>query len=122
MYLGRMTVDAVKTVTVFVSDQDKALEFYRDALGFEVKTDQTFGDNRWLEVGPTSGTTLVLHRPFPGTSAGGGQGTLLASSDLDADVARLRSGGVIVEGPNDMPWGRQATFSDPDGNGYALQG
>ncbi len=117
-----MTVETVKTVTVFVADQDRAREFYVDVLGFEVKTDQTFGGNRWLEVGPASGTSFVLHRPFPGSSAGGGQGTLLASSDLDADVARLRGAGVIVEGPNDMPWGRQATFSDPDGNGYVIQG
>lgn len=117
-----MTVETVKTVTVFVSDQDRARDFYVDALGFEVKTDQTFGDNRWLEVGPDSGTTLVLHKPFPGLSAGGGQGTILATSDLDADIARLRSAGVIVEGPNELPWGRQATFNDPDGNGYVFQG
>lgn len=117
-----MTVNAVKTVTVFVSDQDKALEFYRDALGFETRTDRTFGDDRWLEVGPASGTTLVLHRPFPGMSAGGGRGTVLAASDIDAAVARLRAAGATVEGPDDMPWGRQALFSDPDGNEYVLQG
>lgn len=112
-----MTVENVRTVTVFVSDQDRAREFYVDTLGLEVKTDRSFGDNRWLEVGPPTGTTFVLHKPFPGMGAGGGQGTLLASSDLDGDVAKLRSVGVIVDGPNDMPWGRQATFSDPDGNG-----
>lgn len=117
-----MAIEAVKTVTVLVSDQDRAREFYVEALGFEVKTDQAFGDNRWLEVGPASGTTLVLHMPFPGLSAGGGPGTILASSDLDADVAHLRSAGVIVDGPNELPWGRQATFDDPDGNGYILQG
>ena len=77
-----MAIQTVKTVTVFVSDQDRARDFYVDALGLEVKTDQTFGDNRWLEVGASEGTTLVLHKPFPGTSAGGGQGTLFAS---DAD-------------------------------------
>ncbi len=117
-----MAINTVKTVTVFVSDQDRARDFYVDALGLEVKVDQTFGDNRWLEVGAPEGTTLVLHRPFPGMTAGGGQGTLFASSDLDADVARLQAVGVVVDGPNEMPWGRQATFSDPDGNGYVLQG
>lgn len=109
-------------MTVFVSDQDRARDFYVDAVGLEVKNDATFGDNRWLEVGPASGATFVLHKPFPGLSAGGSQGTILASSDLDADVARLRAAGVVVEGPADMPWGRQATFSDPDGNGFVLQG
>ncbi|WP_432489612.1 VOC family protein [Kineococcus sp. SYSU DK018] len=117
-----MAIESVKTVTVFVSDQDRARDFYVDALGFEVKIDQTFGGNRWLEVGPASGTSLVLHKPFPGTSAGGGRGTLFASSDLDADVTHLQSVGVVVDGPNEMPWGRQVTFSDPDGNSYVLQG
>ncbi|WP_454295374.1 VOC family protein [Salana multivorans] len=117
-----MAIQTVKTVTVFVSDQDRARDFYVDALGLEVKTDQTFGDNRWLEVGASEGTTLVLHKPFPGTSAGGGQGTLFASDDLDADVARLQSAGVVVDGPTEMPWGRQAVLADPDGNGYVLQG
>lgn len=117
-----MAINTVKTLTVFVSDQDRARDFYVDALGLEVKTDQTFGDNRWLEVGAPEGTTLVLHKPFPGMSAGGGQGTILASDDLNADVSRLQAAGVIVEGPDEMPWGTQATFSDPDGNGYVLQG
>jgi catechol 2,3-dioxygenase-like lactoylglutathione lyase family enzyme len=117
-----MAINSVKTVTVFVSDQDAARDFYVEALGLEVKADQTFGDNRWLEVGAPQGTTLVLHKPFPGMSAGGGQGTLLASDHLDADVARLRAAGVVVDGPNEMPWGTQATFSDLDGNGYVLQG
>lgn len=117
-----MAIDSVKTVTVLVSDQDRARDFYVDALGFEVKVDQSFGENRWLEVGPASGTSLVLHKPFPGMTAGGGQGTLFASSDLDADVTRLQAAGVMVDGPDEMPWGRQATFSDPDGNGYVLQG
>lgn len=117
-----MAINTVKRVTVFVSDQGRARDFYVDALGLEVKVDQTFGDNRWLEVGAPNGTTLVLHKPFPGMSAGSGQGTLFESSDLDADVARLQSAGVMVDGPNEMPWGKQATFADPDGNGYALQG
>lgn len=117
-----MAINTVKTVTVFVSDQDAARDFYVDALGMEVKADQTFGDNRWLEVGAPQGTTLVLHKPFPGMSPGGGQGTLLASDDLDADVSRLRAAAVVVDGPNEMPWGKQATFADPDGNAYALQG
>ena len=117
-----MAINAVKTLTVFVSDQDRARDFYVDALGLAVKTDQTFGDNRWLEVGAQDGATLVLHKPFPGMSAGGGQATILASDDLDKDVSRLKAAGVIVDGPEEMPWGTQATFADPDGNGYVLQG
>jgi catechol 2,3-dioxygenase-like lactoylglutathione lyase family enzyme len=117
-----MTIDNVRTMTVFVSDPDKARDFYVDVLGFQVKADRTFGANRWLEVGPAAGTSLVLYKPFRDATAGAARGTVLASSDVDADVARLRAAGVAVEGPNDMPWGRQATFADPDGNEYVLNG
>ena len=117
-----MTIDSVRTMTVFVSDQEKARDFYVDVLGFEVKADRPFGESRWLEVGPAAGTSLVLYKPFPGAAAGSSQATILASSDVDADVARLRAAGVEVEGPSDLPWGRQATFADPDGNGYVLNG
>lgn len=118
-----MAINTVRTVTVFVSDQDRARDFYVDTLGLEVQADQTFGDNRWLEVGAPEGTSFVLHKPFPGMSAGGGQGTILASDSLDTDISRLKAAGVIIDGPNEMPWGAtQATFSDPDGNSYVLQG
>ncbi|MCP9967151.1 hypothetical protein LUX57_20210 [Actinomadura madurae] len=52
--------------------------------------------------------------------AGSVQGLILETSDLDADCARLRSAGVDVDGPQDLPWGRQATLTDPDGNGIVL--
>lgn len=117
-----MTIDTVRTVTVFVSDQARARDFYVDTLGLDVKVDQSFGENRWLEVGASDGSTLVLHEPFGGATAGAGPGILFQSSDLAADVTRLQSAGVAVDGPHEMPWGNQATFSDPDGNGYVLQG
>jgi catechol 2,3-dioxygenase-like lactoylglutathione lyase family enzyme len=116
-----MNISQVKTITVLVSDQDQAKAFYVDTLGFQVRTDMAMGANRWLEVIPAGGgSAMVLHKPFPGMTAGTSQGVLLETSDLDADVAALRAGGVAVDGPQDMPWGRQATFADPDGNGYVL--
>jgi predicted enzyme related to lactoylglutathione lyase len=118
-----MTINQLKAMTVFVSDQDRAKAFYADRLGFDVRADRVVGDNRWLEVAPPkSETGFVLHRPFPGTTAGGTQGVVLASDDLDADCAALVDAGVAVDGPHDMPWGRQAIFSDPDGNGFVLSG
>lgn len=116
-----MTITQIRTMTVFVSDQDRARAFYADVLGFDVRADQVVGDNRWLEVAPPKGgSTIVLHRPFPGTSAGTSQGVILETDDLDADCAALARAGVSVDGPQDLPWGRQATFTDPDGNGFVL--
>jgi predicted enzyme related to lactoylglutathione lyase len=111
------------TMTVFVSDQDRAKTFYAERLGFDVRVDRVAGDNRWLEVAPPKGeVSMVLHQPFPGRTAGTTQGVILASDDLDADCAALAQAGVAVDGPNEMPWGRQATFSDPDGNSFVLSG
>ncbi len=116
-----MNISKIMTITVPASDQDRARSFYVDDLGFEVRADVRMGENRWLEVAPpSSATSIVLHRPLPGTSAGSSHGTILESADLDADVSALRAAGVDVEGPSDMPWGRQATFADPDGNGFVL--
>jgi predicted enzyme related to lactoylglutathione lyase len=102
-----MNIAQIRTITVFVSDQDRAKSFYVE--------------NRWLEVVPAGGgSAIVLHKPFPGMTAGSAQGVILQTSHLDTDVDALRAAGVAVDGPRDMPWGRQATFADPDGNGYML--
>ncbi|MFC9439755.1 VOC family protein [Nocardia sp. NPDC057030] len=117
-----MTINQINTITAFVSDQDRAKEFYGSVLGFAVRADRVVGDNRWLEVAPgAAGTSIVLHRPFPGASAGGLAGVILGSDDVDGAVARLRAAGAEVDGPNELPWGRQATFTDPDGNSFVLQ-
>lgn len=116
-----MAITQIRTMTLFVSDQERAKAFYVDRLGFDVRTDQAVGENRWLEVvPPKGGTAVVLHRPVPGTSPGAGDGIILESDDLDADCAALVAAGVAVDGPTEMPWGRQATFADPDGNGFVL--
>ncbi|MFI6042809.1 VOC family protein [Nocardia sp. NPDC051321] len=117
-----MTITQINTITAFVADQDKAKEFYATVLGFAVRTDRLMGDNRWLEVAPAeTGTSIVLHKPFPGTSPGTLSGVILGSDDVDAAAARLRDAGAQVDGPNELPWGRQATFVDPDGNSFVLQ-
>lgn len=119
--LGRMTISRIRTLTAPVADQDRALSFYVDCMGFEVRADLAMGDRRWLEVAPPGGdTAIVLHPPFGGMELPSLQGVILESADVDADAERLRRGGVDVDGPNALPWGRQATFSDPDGNGFVL--
>ncbi|PSL06840.1 catechol 2,3-dioxygenase-like lactoylglutathione lyase family enzyme [Haloactinopolyspora alba] len=115
-----MTITRVRTLNVPVSDQDKAKTFYVDTLGFDVLADNDMGPTRWLEVAPPGAeTSLVLgsHATMP---PGSQKGVVLTTSDVDGDCARLRAAGVELEGPDDMPWGRQATFHDPDGNGFVL--
>jgi catechol 2,3-dioxygenase-like lactoylglutathione lyase family enzyme len=116
------TIDRIGTVIVTVNDQDSAVAFYTEKLGFEKRTDTAINDDyRWVEVAPTGAeTTIAVVPPRPGDSAGGAQtGIALSSSDVDADHAALRSRGVDVDesvsrmgGPvPPMFWLR-----DPDGN------
>jgi predicted enzyme related to lactoylglutathione lyase len=116
-----MDIKGVKLLTVPVSDQDKAKEFYTDLLGLEVRQDMTMGPMRWLEVAPKdSSTSLALLPGLPGLAPGGLKGVQLYTKDLDDDCDSLKRAGVTVDGPNSRPWGRDATFSDPDGNGFVL--
>jgi catechol 2,3-dioxygenase-like lactoylglutathione lyase family enzyme len=119
-----MTITNVQVLSVPVSDQDRARDFYVETLGFELLADtQMDPDTRWVMVKPRGGqTALTLVTWFGTMSAGSLKGTVLESSDLDADVERLTGLGVaIANGVEDAPWGRFAQFDDPDGNGIVLQ-
>lgn len=119
-----MTTHKIAIVSIPVSDQQTALRFYRDILGFEVRSDNPFmGDNaRWIEVAPVgSPTTLALVTWFENMQPGGVTGLVLESDDIDADVAALRERGMEPPAVEKQMWGRFITFSDPDGNGWVLQ-
>jgi len=113
---------SIQTVTIPVADQERALRFYRDVLGFEVRADNAFGDQRWLSVAPAgSAVDFTLHLPFPGQAGPGWQqGIVLHTDDAAGVVAALRGAGVEVADPERVAWGLQAQFADPDGNGFVL--
>jgi predicted enzyme related to lactoylglutathione lyase len=117
-----------------VDDHDRAIGFYRDALGFEVRSDVGSGGKRWVVVGPPSqpDVNIVLSPPAPdpGTSpadraaigdllAKGLLGFLVFSTDdCDATFERVEASGAdVVQEPMDMPYGtRECAFRDPAGN------
>jgi uncharacterized glyoxalase superfamily protein PhnB len=112
-------------VSVPVSDQDRARAFYVQTLGFEDKGEAPFGEGqRWIEVVPPgSQTSLSLVNWFPNMPPGSLQGIVLGVPDVEAAYRELAARGVVFNGPlADAPWGRFATFQDPDGNGWVLQG
>jgi catechol 2,3-dioxygenase-like lactoylglutathione lyase family enzyme len=91
----------VATVIIPVADQDKAVQFYCDALGFDKRVDVPFqgGQYRWIEVGlPGESTTIALAPPPQDGSAEGGRetGISLQTDDIDAYHARLAEAGVDV--------------------------
>lgn len=115
----------IHSTTLKVSDQDKALQFYTNVLGWEKREDSTLPDGyRWLTVAPAGAeTALVLDKADAGQASGGGggyTGISLISDDLQRDYETLSAKGVAFkEPPARMPWGDIATwFSDPDGNEF----
>ncbi|MFF7650349.1 VOC family protein [Streptomyces sp. NPDC007983] len=112
----------VGRVAVTVADQDRALDFYVNTLGFEKRADIPFGDGmRWIEVGPAAAPTgIALVLPREGQTAEGTEtGLILTSEDIDADHATLRSRGVDTD-PEVQRWGAPVppmfSFRDADGN------
>ena len=119
------TVTQVATTMIPVSDQDRAIEFYLEKLGFEKRADVPFGDgNRWVEVAPPgAATTLALVQPREGESAGIETRVALDSKDIDADHASLRESGVDVDAEvmrMGGPVPPMFFFRDQDGNSLLI--
>jgi catechol 2,3-dioxygenase-like lactoylglutathione lyase family enzyme len=118
-------IEGVQVVSVPVSDQDSARAFYIDTLGFELRTEDTFGEGmRWIEVAPKGSTTsLTLVTWFEAMAPGSLQGLVFAVDDVQATYDELRGKGVPFDfAPHEMPGGQQAVFRDPDGNGFVIAG
>ena len=93
-------IDKVGVVVVSVSNQERAIEFYVDKLGFEKRADEPFGNGyRWVEVGPPGhDTTIAVMPPPEGQEAGGKQtGICLQTAEVDALHAELKARGVDVD-------------------------
>ena len=119
-----MTISHIQLISLPVSDQDRARDFYVNVLGFDLVRDNPMGpDSRWVHVAPKGGqAAITLVTWFPSMPPGSTKGTVLESTDLDGDVSDLLAKGVTIEGGiQEQPWGRFVTFDDPDGNGIVLQ-
>jgi catechol 2,3-dioxygenase-like lactoylglutathione lyase family enzyme len=114
-------IDTINLVMIPSADQDKSIEFYERALGFEKRTDIPFGDSyRWVEVYPPSGTTgIALAPPREGDPTGIQTGISLSTDDIEATHAHLKSEGVDVDAEvmrMGDPVPPMFWFRDPDGN------
>ncbi|MBI1376827.1 MAG: VOC family protein [Frankiales bacterium] len=131
---------ALSTTQVWVHDQDEALSFWTEKVGFEVKEDVTvaeLGNFRWLTVGPPgeSGTAIVL-MAIPGppvmddatkaqvqdiVAKGFATGLFFTTDDAMAAYERLAAQGVDVgDAPVQQPYGIDFGFRDPSGNNYRV--
>ncbi|MBU6299219.1 MAG: VOC family protein [Alphaproteobacteria bacterium] len=114
----------VKFVSVPVNDQERALKFYTEKLGFKVATDQPMGPGkRWIELRiGTAQTRFVL---FTMDGEEGRVGTRMnmsiACDDVEATHRQLSARGVEFEtAPQKQPWGMFAIMKDSEGNRFVL--
>jgi catechol 2,3-dioxygenase-like lactoylglutathione lyase family enzyme len=116
---------AIELVSVPVRDQDAALKFYTEKLGFKVATNQFFGEGkqRWIELLiPGADTRLALFTPEGHENRiGGFQPVTFGCDDVFATATELKSKGVkLTAEPKKEVWGTMATFRDPDGNEFVF--
>jgi predicted enzyme related to lactoylglutathione lyase len=113
----------LELVQVPVSDVDRAKSFYVEQVGFDDDHDHQVSDElRFVQLTPPGSAcsialTAGAHQMEPGSI----EGLQLVIDDADAARAELAERGVEVSEVQEFPWGRFVFFSDPDGNGWALQ-
>jgi predicted enzyme related to lactoylglutathione lyase len=113
----------LELVAVPVSDVDRAKAFYSDQVGFTADHDHRVSDAiRFVQLTPPgSACSIALGTGISDAAPGSVRGLQLVVSDVDAARERLVAGGVEVSEVQEFPWGRFVFFSDPDGNGWAVQ-
>ena len=130
----------ISTTQVWVHDQNEALAFYTDKLGWDVRMDVTvaeLGNFRWLSVGPAEQPEIsVVLMAIPGPpvfdaetakqieelmTKGAAGALFLTTDDIHGAVAELKGRGVeFTEEPTEYPYGIDSSFRDPSGNNFRL--
>ena len=131
---GTQTDVTLSQCFIAVDDHDKALAFYRDVLGLEVRNDVGFEGMRWVTVGAPSqpGVEIVLEPPLANPNASAAdkeamaqllakgmlRGVIFRTDDCDATFERISAAGAeVLQEPIDQPYGvRDCAFRDPAGN------
>jgi catechol 2,3-dioxygenase-like lactoylglutathione lyase family enzyme len=132
-------LNQLANVQVWVNDQEEALAFYTDKLGFEVREDVTvpeLGNFRWLSVGVPGQDVAIVLMAVPGTpvfddetrqqildllAKGASGGLFFTTEDCRASYEELAARGVeFTQEPTEQPYGVDAGFRDPSGNQFRM--
>ena len=132
-------LNQLANVQVWVNDQDEALAFYTDKLGFEVREDVTvpeLGNFRWLSVGVPGQDVAIVLMAVPGApvfddetrqqildllAKGASGGLFFTTEDCRASYEELAAQGVeFTQEPTEQPYGIDAGFRDPSGNQFRM--
>ena len=106
-----------------VSDVDRAKAFYTDQVGFNADHDHQVNEEiRFVQLTPPgSACSIAIGTGMGDAEPGSVQGLQLVVSDIHAARAELVGRGLDVGEVQEFPWGSFVFFSDPDGNGWAVQ-
>ncbi len=109
--------------SVPVTDVDRAKDFYVNKAGFNADHDHTVSDDlRFVQLTPPgSAASISIGRGITEMEPGSIEGLQVVVEDIETARAALADRGVEVSEVQDFPWGRFVFFSDPDGNGWAVQ-
>ncbi len=113
----------LELIGVPVSDVDRAKAFYTEQVGFNADYDHQVDENlRFVQLTPRgSGCSIAIGTGLVDSAPGSVKGLQLVVADIEAAHGELQQRGVEVSDVQDFPWGRFVFFSDPDGNGWAVQ-
>ena len=113
----------LELVAIPVSDVDRAKSFYTEQVGFNADHDHRVSDSiRFVQLTPPgSACSIALGTGLVETPPESVQGMQLVVSDIQAAREELSARGVEVSEVQEFPWGSFVFFSDPDGNGWAVQ-
>ncbi len=113
----------LELISIPVTDVDRAKAFYTEQVGFHEDHDHHVSDTlRFVQITPPGSACSIAFGTGVSTQApGSAQGLQIVVSDVAAARSELLSRGVEVTDVQDYPWGKFVFFSDPDGNGWALQ-
>jgi lactoylglutathione lyase len=121
-------ITGVSKVVVPVLDQERAKAFWTTRIGFELRRDEVYGDERWIEVSPPAGGPLLVLSPRaddePKRELPDGlphSPVFFNCADIEATYRELSDTGVAFAAPPEkQPFGWWSLFEDPDGVRYAL--
>jgi predicted enzyme related to lactoylglutathione lyase len=113
----------LQLVAIPVSDVDRAKDFYTEKVGFNADHDHRVSDEiRFVQLTPPgSACSIALGEGIVEAEPGSVKGMQLVVTDIDAAHSHLVERGVQVSDVQQFPWGSFVFFSDPDGNGWAVQ-
>jgi predicted enzyme related to lactoylglutathione lyase len=113
-------IEFVRTVAIYVADQERSIRFFTEDLGFEIKSDVTMGPaGRWVQIAPPGAQTqlVIMPRAMMPNWAEQKASIVFKCGDTDRATEELKAKGVkFVMEPTKMFWGTFASFEDIDGN------